>query len=84
LREIVRFIKKENREAAEQFGYRLIDKALSLATFPERGRFVPELRDGETREISLGSSRIFYYVDKIHEEVYVVRFWHAARGEPLV
>jgi len=43
LREIVPFIKKENRKAAEQYGYRLIDKALSLSGFLERGRIVPEL-----------------------------------------
>ncbi len=84
LREIVKFIARDNREAAEKFGHVLVDKALSLTKFPERGRSVPEFQDEETREINLRSYRIIYYVDKAHREVYVVRFWHAARGEPLI
>jgi plasmid stabilization system protein ParE len=51
LREIVRYISFDNPKAAERFGYALIDAALSLGTMPERGRFVPELADGITREI---------------------------------
>ncbi len=84
LREIVEFIAKDHREAAEKFGYLLIDRALSLSTFPEKGRPVPEFQDDDTREINLRSYRIIYYVDKAHQEVYVLRFWHAARGEPLI
>jgi toxin ParE1/3/4 len=84
LREVVEFIARDNRAAAEKFGYTLIEKALSLARFPERGRSVPEFKDEQTREINLRSYRIIYYVDKVHREVYVVRFWHAARGEPFI
>jgi toxin ParE1/3/4 len=84
LREIVEFIARDDREAAEKFGYTLIEKALSLARFPERGRSVPEFKDSKTREINLRSYRIIYYLDKVYREVYVVRFWHAARGEPFI
>lgn len=51
LKEIVRYISFDNPKAAARFGYALIDAALSLATFPERGRLVPEFDDGVTREI---------------------------------
>jgi addiction module RelE/StbE family toxin len=84
LREIVKFIARDNRDAAKKFGNLLIDKALTLAKFPDRGRVVPELKDHESREINLRSYRIIYYIDKEHREVYVVRFWHAARGEPVI
>jgi addiction module RelE/StbE family toxin len=84
LREIVEFIARNDREAAEKFGYALIEKALSVARFPERGRSVSEFKDAKTREIHLRSYRIIYYVDEAHREVNVVRFWHAARGEPFI
>jgi len=42
LAEIVRYIAFDNPKAAEDFGYALIDSALSLSTLPERGRFVPD------------------------------------------
>jgi toxin ParE1/3/4 len=51
LEEIVRYISVDNPRAAERLGYALIDAALSLGTFPERGRIVPEFDDGITREL---------------------------------
>ena len=58
LSEIVRYISFDNPRAAEQFGYALIDAALSLGKLPERGRFVPEFADRKTREIIYSSYRI--------------------------
>ena len=82
LREIVRYISFDNPKAAERFGYALIDAALSLATLPDRGRFVPEFDDGMTREIIYSPYRIVYRVDPERKVVFVSRFWHAARGTP--
>ncbi len=82
LSEIVRYISFDNPRAAEQFGYDLIDAALSLASLPERGRFVPEFDDGVTREIIHRAYRIVYRVESEHKAVWVSRFWHAARGAP--
>jgi plasmid stabilization system protein ParE len=65
--------------AAERLGYALIDAALSLATFPERGRLVPEFADGKTREIIYTQYRIVYRVDAASKTVSVSRFWHGAR-----
>ncbi len=81
IREIVRHISLHNAEAAERFGYALIDAALSLASLPERGRCVPEF-DGITREILHGSYRIVHRFDQARRVVWVSRFWHAARGAP--
>jgi plasmid stabilization system protein ParE len=78
----VHFITKHaGAEIAERFGIQLIEKALSLKTFPERGRVVPEV--GEPfREIFFRSYRIVY---RLREDVVeVVRFWRAARGVPQI
>jgi toxin ParE1/3/4 len=82
VQEIVRYISIDDPKAAERFGYSLIDAALSLATFPERGRFVPEFDDGRTREIIFTPYRIVYRIDEQKKVVFVSRFWHAARGTP--
>jgi len=41
LREIVSFIARQNPERARSFGHELIDHALTLTQWPERGRIVP-------------------------------------------
>ena len=82
LKEIVRYISCDDPKAAEGLGYALIDTALSLATFPERGRLVPEFGDGVTREIIYRPYRIVYRFDSLRKVVFVSRFWHGARGTP--
>lgn len=84
LRVIVRRIALNDPERAKAYGNLLIDRALSLSTFPERGRVVPELNDPSVREIIRGSYRIIYEVMEEPKAIYVLRFWHAARGEPEV
>jgi len=81
LEEIVTFIAKGNPERARTFGNELIDRALSVATFPERGRVVPEIGDPAVREIIHGSYRIIYEISPDRQTVYALRFWHGARGE---
>ena len=51
LREIVLFIAADNPGAAESFGLRLMAKTDSLQNFPQLGRVVPEVDDGNIREI---------------------------------
>ena len=80
LQEIVSFIARDNPIQAVKFGDALIDKALSVATFPERGRVVPELQLESVREIIHGSYRIIYELFRDPDAVFVLRFWHAARG----
>jgi plasmid stabilization system protein ParE len=84
LRKIVSFVAQQNPERARTFGYELIDQALSLATFPERGRVVPEIGEPSVREVIHGSFRIIYEIFPEQAVVYVLRFWHGARGEPEV
>ena len=81
LKTIVRYIARDDPERARSFGYLLIDKALSLTNMPERGRMLPELKDPDVREIVHGSYRIIYELLRDPDLVYVLRFWHASRGE---
>ena len=82
LKEAVVFIAPHNPERARTFGHELIDRALTLATFPERGRVVPEIGEPAVREIIHGPYRIIYEIFPEQSVVYVLRFWHGARGEP--
>ena len=83
LRSIVQFIARRNSsEIAERIGMDLITKALSLSTFPERGRIVPELKNPQVREIFYKTYRIVFRIQG--QTVEVIRFWHAARGTPEI
>ena len=77
-----RIARLSSAEIAERFGNRLIDRALTLATLPERGRIVPELGEPDLREIIFKSYRIVYRLRAGRVEV--IRFWHAARGTPEI
>ena len=79
---IVTFIAKNNSDRARTFGNELIDRALSVAVFPERGRVVPEIGDRSVREIIHGAYRIIYEIFQDQQAIFVLRFWHGARGEP--
>ena len=84
LKETVTFIAKDNPERARTFGNELIDRALSVAAFPELGRVVPEIGEPAVREIIHGSYRIIYEIFPGQKTVYLLRFWHGARGEPEI
>ncbi len=79
---IVRHIAADAPERARDFGQRLLTKALSVGTFPAMGRVVPETTDPTVREVLMGDYRILYEIYPDRGVVYILRFWHAARGEP--
>ena len=83
LASIVAFVaQRASPEIAERLGMRLIEKSLTLRTFPERGRVVPELKDRAVREIFFKTYRIVYRIRA--DVIEVIRFWHAARGTPEI
>jgi len=84
LQEIVRYISFDNPERAESFGRELIAKTRLLATFPEMGRIVPEFNESHIREIIHKSYRIVYRVNQPERRIEVSRYWHGARGLPLI
>ena len=84
LREIVSFIARDSPADAGRFGNVLIDQALSIGRFPQIGRVVPEIGDPSVREIIHGSYRIVYELLREPNAVFVLRFWHSARGVPEI
>jgi len=84
LERIVAYIAPHNAIAAERLGNQLLDRALSLSTFPERGRMVPEFRRPELREIISRSYRIIYRINHADSSLEIVRFWHGTRGFPHI
>ena len=82
LKEIVSYIAEDNPEIAQRFGLSLIDATKSLASFPGRGRVVPELGSPQIREVIFKPYRIIYRVKENERVMEVVRVWHAARGDP--
>ena len=84
LESIVRFIARQNADAAARVGYELIVRAEGLAQFPEMGRVVPEFKRPDLREVVCRSYRIIHRVRRDREQIEIVRFWHAARGFPQI
>ena len=84
LRDIVRFIARDNPRRAESFGYELMTRTDILHDHPEAGRIVPEYRNPRVREIIYRPYRIVYRLDIERQLVQIARVWHAARGTPLV
>ncbi len=84
LRNIVSYISKNSPERARSYGNVLIDRALPIGLFPEMGRVVPELNVPSVREIIHGPYRIIYEVLRDPTAIFVLRFWHAARGTPEI
>jgi toxin ParE1/3/4 len=84
LRDIVRYISLDSPERAVAFGQFLTGNVKRLAEFPELGRPVPEFGRDEIREIIIRSYRVIYRVDCADCRVDIVRFWHGARGTPII
>jgi plasmid stabilization system protein ParE len=82
LEAIVAYIAPEDPQAAGRLGDHLLNEAMSLETFPNRGRVIPEFSNSELREILFRSYRIVYRVETASRSVEILRFWHAARGAP--
>ncbi len=84
LERIVAYIAPHNAVAAGRIGNQLLDAALSLRTFPERGRMVPEFQRPELCEIIFRSYRIIYRTNNTDQSLEIVRLWHGARGFPHI
>lgn len=77
LEAITSFIAKNNPRAAEQFGFRLIDRAELLGAFPMLGR--PVLGKPNVRVLLETPVKIYYRVGPANQSVEILRFWHASR-----
>jgi addiction module RelE/StbE family toxin len=82
LEALVSYISRDNPQAAEQFGYDIVEKAEKLDQFPLLGRVVPEFKIENIREIIHRPYRIVYRVREDQKVIEILRVWHAARGIP--
>jgi toxin ParE1/3/4 len=79
LKEIVRYIAKDNPAAAEKFGLRLVDRAVLLADFPELGQ--PYRKRQNVRRLGCKPYWIYYRVQRDKQIVEIMDFWHTARRD---
>ena len=80
LREIVEFIAQDDPQAATRLGEKLIARALSLRTMPERHAWHDKARG--IRKMPLAPYLVFYTCDKAGGAVNLLHFWHGARQSP--
>jgi toxin ParE1/3/4 len=80
LESAVRFIAKDNPEAAVRLGNGLLDRVSILENFPLVGS-VYSRRPG-IRKLVSRPYIIFYRVRLEEDCVDILRYWHAARPEP--
>src|SRR5215469_12687611 len=81
---LVKFISKDNPQAAERFGYAIIERTENLRDFPFIGRVVPEFKIENVRELVHRPYRIVYRVHEGRNLIEILRVWHAARGIPKI
>jgi toxin ParE1/3/4 len=80
LEHIVRFIARDDPQAAIRFGDYLVDRAESLANFPELG--TPYPKRANVRRLVCKSYYIYYRVDRIEQTIEIMDYWHSARRQP--
>jgi addiction module RelE/StbE family toxin len=79
LESIVRYISRDNPDAASRLGQKLTSRALSLAE-PGTAQIGSKLQKRpNVRKLVEGNYLIFYRVFPEHGKVRILRFWHAAR-----
>ena len=76
----VKYIAKDNPEAALRVGNALIDTVAILENFPQLGKPYPK-RPGVRRLVSRPYV-IFYRINERQQTVEILRYWHGARREP--
>ena len=79
LLEIVRYIRRDDPDAALRFGRAVKSKTGRLASFPESGRIVPEFPTAGLREVVLGNYRIIYRHLRDEKSVEILTVRHGAR-----
>ena len=81
LRDLVRYIARDDRQVAGRFGDLIVSRVESLQSFPRIGRIVPEYREECLRELIVPPYRIVFEIDDDAMKLSILRIWHAARGD---
>jgi toxin ParE1/3/4 len=72
-------ISAEDPPAARRWVVGLFQCTERLSTYPEVGRFAPELVDRAVRELIYGRYRIFYRVDREADRVIILSVQHGSQ-----
>ena len=82
LAEIVSFIARDDPKAAVLFGDYLVDRAESLANFPELG--TPYRKRPDVRRLLCKSYYLYYRLRRESQTIEIMDYWHSARREPKI
>lgn len=82
LKEVVRFIAKDDPEAALRVGKDILAHVEILKTFPEIGPVYRHRRSGDVRQVTRHPFRIFYRFQTVTKRVEILHVWHGARQDP--
>ena len=77
---IAMYIARDSVDRAALFVTRLFEAADRISDYPQTGRVIPELGDGNRREMFVGSYRLMYRVEA--GDVWIVAVVHGARDWP--
>jgi toxin ParE1/3/4 len=77
LAQIHSFIAADSPKHADKFIIKLMDAVDRLATFPEIGRRMPDIRDASVREFTVAPYRVIYQLRK--DTVSVAAVVHSSR-----
>jgi len=84
LEEIVLYIAGDSRSAALSMHDRIIEKANDLATFPKRGRLVPDKKMSAAGYRMLGIKPYIAFYRIVDKTVFIYRVLHGATNYPLL
>ena len=84
LEEIVLYISKDSRAAALRMHDKIIEKANDLATFPKRGRLVPDKKISEAGYRVLGIKPYVAFYRVIDKSIFIYRVLRGASNYPLL
>lgn len=71
--EIAAYIAEDNPAAAEKWVDEIFTKVVSLQSFPQSGRVVPETNNKALRELIYGNYRVIYRLEEKRVSVLTVR-----------
>ncbi len=84
LEQICEYIARDNVDRARSYRDELVRKAQGIGAHPMMGRVVPGQPDPCVREIVHGAYRVIYEVFDDPLRIFILRFWHGARGNPQI
>jgi len=74
---IAEYIRRDSPDQAALFVTRIIEMVDRLEDFPQSGRIIPEIKDGNRREIIYGAFRLMYRITS--REIWITGVVHGAR-----